>query len=126
MTSFGHIEPETSSARMIVVRANGTSRIMCGRAAAVASATRPRSRSATGRCRVQRLRLGSTVINDKHIGDPATAKEIELTYAKADRGYKVRARGVVMAGFNAMVPYLCPEMPSGQKDALHMAAARDR
>ena len=31
---------------------------------------------------------------------------------------KVRARHVVMAGYNMMIPYLVPEMPQAQKDAL--------
>ena len=59
-TSVEHIERETSSARMIDVRAYGTLRTTCGRPAANASATRPASNRATGRCRCQRLRRGST------------------------------------------------------------------
>ena len=60
LTSVEHIEPETSSARMIDVRAIGTSRSTCGRPAARPSATRLASNRAIGRCRCQRLRLGST------------------------------------------------------------------
>ena len=56
LTSVEHIDRETSRARMIDVRAIGTLRTTCGRPAASASATRPASRSAIGRCRCQRFR----------------------------------------------------------------------
>ena len=60
LTSVAHIEPETSSARMIDVRATATSRSTCGRPAATPSATRLSSSNAIGRCRCQRVRFGST------------------------------------------------------------------
>ena len=51
----------------------------------------------------------------------ATAKEVEVTYLRDGKAYNVRARAVVMACFNAIVPYLVPELPETQKAALHMA-----
>ena len=38
---------------------------------------------------------------------------------RAGRGYTARARGVVLAGYNVMIPYLCPELPAEQQKALH-------
>jgi spermidine dehydrogenase len=66
-----------------------------------------------------RLRLNSTAVRVRHLGDPATANEVEVTYVRAGGSYTARARGVVLAGYNMMIPYLCPELPSEQKKALH-------
>ena len=71
-----------------------------------------------------RIRLSSTVIRASHLGDPLTAKEVEVTYMRDGRPYTVRARGVVMACFNAIVPYLVPDLPESQKAALHMAVRK--
>ena len=71
-----------------------------------------------------RFRLSSTAIRARHLGDPLTAKEVEVTYLRDGRPYSVRTRGVVMACFNAIVPYLVPELPEAQKAALHMAVRK--
>ena len=68
-----------------------------------------------------RIRLSSTAIRAKHLGDPVSAKEVEVTYLRDGKPYTVRARAVVMACFNAIVPYLVPELPEAQKAALHLA-----
>lgn len=66
-----------------------------------------------------RLRLNSIVIRARHLGDPATASQVEVTYLRGGRPFTARARGTVLAGYNMMIPYLCPELPAVQKDALH-------
>jgi spermidine dehydrogenase len=66
-----------------------------------------------------RLRLNSTVVRARHLGEPRTATEVEVTYLRADGAYTARARGVVLACYNMMIPYLCPELPPPQKEALH-------
>ncbi len=71
-----------------------------------------------------RVRLASPVIRAQHLGDPLTAKAVEVTYMRDGRPQTVRARGVVMACFNAIVPYLVPELGQAQKDALHMAVRK--
>jgi spermidine dehydrogenase len=65
-----------------------------------------------------RLRLNSTAVRVRHVGDPRSASEVEVAYVRAGRGYAVRARGVVLAGYNMMIPYLCPELPADQQKAL--------
>ncbi|HSB75977.1 MAG TPA: hypothetical protein VLC12_10025, partial [Terriglobales bacterium] len=65
-----------------------------------------------------RIRLNSTAVEVRHVGEPASAKEVEVTYALAGKGYKVRGNGVVLACWNMMVPYLCEQMPEKQKKAL--------
>ena len=41
-----------------------------------------------------------------------------MTYVRAGRTERVRARRVVLACYNMVVPYLCPELPEPQKEAL--------
>jgi spermidine dehydrogenase len=66
-----------------------------------------------------RLRLNSIVIRARHIDGAPPAAAVEVTYLRGGRPYTARARGVVMACYNMMIPYLCPELPPAQKDALH-------
>jgi spermidine dehydrogenase len=66
-----------------------------------------------------RLRLNSTVVRVRHVGDPARARAVEVTYLRDGRAYTVRAGGCVLACWNMMIPYLCPELPAPQKAALH-------
>ena len=66
-----------------------------------------------------RLRLNSTVVAARNIGSPASAGEVEVTYAQGKQVSKVRAKGCVLACWNVMIPYLCPELPEKQKQALH-------
>ncbi len=65
-----------------------------------------------------RIRLSSTVILARHRGEAASAKDVEVRYARGGRVYAVRAKKVVLACWNMMIPYLCPELPAEQKEAL--------
>lgn len=65
-----------------------------------------------------RIRLSSTVVRAHNVGDPAAAKEVEVSYARDKKLYNVRAKGAVLACWNMMIPYLCPELPDAQKEAL--------
>jgi spermidine dehydrogenase len=65
-----------------------------------------------------RLRLNSTAIHARNIGDPATAKEVEVTYVKDGRSRTVRAAACVLACWNMVIPFMCPELSDKQKDAL--------
>jgi spermidine dehydrogenase len=69
-----------------------------------------------------RIRLNSTVVRARHSGDPAAATEVEIAYARDGALHSVRARGCVLACYNMMIPYLCPELPEQQKAALHYAS----
>lgn len=71
-----------------------------------------------------RIRLRSTVVRARHSGDPGGAKEVELTYVRGGKAYRVKAGACVMACFNAVVPYLCPDLPEKQKEALHMSVRK--
>jgi spermidine dehydrogenase len=65
-----------------------------------------------------RIRLSSTVLKVQHDGDPATARSVHVTYTDGTVR-RVRAAACVLACYNAVVPYLCPELPEEQKQALH-------
>jgi spermidine dehydrogenase len=66
-----------------------------------------------------RIRLNSIAIRARHLGDPASANHVEVTYVRGGKAFTARARGTVLACYNMMIPYLCPELPPAQKDALH-------
>jgi len=66
-----------------------------------------------------RLRLNSTVIRVRNLGEPQAAREVEVTYVRGGRAFTARAGGAVLAGYNMMIPYLCPELPAVQRQALH-------
>jgi spermidine dehydrogenase len=64
-----------------------------------------------------RLRLNSTAVRVRHLGDPETAGEVEVTYVCSGTARRVRAAGCVLAGYGVMVPLLCPELPERQRQA---------
>jgi spermidine dehydrogenase len=65
-----------------------------------------------------RIRLNSTVVKAQHVGDPASAKEVEITYVLGGQARRARSANCILACYNMVIPYLCPEMPAKQKDAL--------
>jgi spermidine dehydrogenase len=68
-----------------------------------------------------RIRLNSTVVRAKHLGDPQTTNEVEVTYVRGGKAHKVKAAHCVLACYNMVIPYLCPEMSEKQKEALAYA-----
>ena len=68
-----------------------------------------------------RIRLNSTVLNVRHDGPPERAKEVVVTYSRLGKLYDVRAGGCVMACWNMFIPYMVPELPAKQKEALAYA-----
>jgi spermidine dehydrogenase len=65
-----------------------------------------------------RIRLNSPVVRVRHLGDPATAKQVEVAYASGGKVHTVTAKGVVLACWNTMIPWICPSLPAHQKEAL--------
>jgi spermidine dehydrogenase len=68
-----------------------------------------------------RIRLNSTAVRAKHVGDPKGAKEVEVTYVRGGQAHRVRTASCVLACYNMVIPYLCPEMSDKQKEALAYA-----
>jgi spermidine dehydrogenase len=65
-----------------------------------------------------RIRLNSTVVNVRNAGDPESAREVTVTYVRDGQARSVRGATCVLACWNMIIPYLCPEMSSKQKEAL--------
>ncbi len=68
-----------------------------------------------------RIRLNSTVVRVKHRGDPASAKEVEVSYARGGKVYTAKAKNAILACWHVIIPYLCEELPEPQKEALASA-----
>ena len=68
-----------------------------------------------------RIRLNSTVVKVKHLGDPATAKDVEVTYASGKSVKTVRAAHCILACWHVVIPYIAAELPDAQKEALASA-----
>jgi spermidine dehydrogenase len=66
-----------------------------------------------------RVRLNSTVVGVRNVGDPNVSREVEVTYASGKQVFSLRAGSCVLACWNMTIPYLCPELPGPQKEALH-------
>ena len=67
-----------------------------------------------------RLRLNSTVVKVQNIGELTRETATAVTYVRDGKAYTIRARHCVLACYNAMIPYLCPDLPEPQKAALRM------
>lgn len=65
-----------------------------------------------------RIRLNSTVVRVRHLGEPSSAREVDVTYVRDGQLFEVRGQRCVLACYGSMVPYLCPELPTKQKEAL--------
>jgi spermidine dehydrogenase len=70
-----------------------------------------------------RIRLNSTAVRVRHAGSthPVQATEVEVAYARGGKVYNARAKHTILACWNAMIPYICEELPGSQKEALAFA-----
>ncbi len=62
-----------------------------------------------------RVRLNSTVVHARHTQNQ---KAVDVTFVHGKNAYTVRADRCILAGYNGTIPYLCPELPTEQKEAL--------
>jgi spermidine dehydrogenase len=69
-----------------------------------------------------KIRLNSTAVNVRHLAESGASssghKDVEVAYMRGGKLYNVRAKHSVLACYNMMIPYLCPELPQAQKEAL--------
>jgi spermidine dehydrogenase len=70
---------------------------------------------------VTRIRLNSTVVKVNHLGDPAAAKEAEVSYFSDGKLKTVRAMNCILACWHVVIPYIAQELPEAQKAALASA-----
>ena len=60
-----------------------------------------------------RLRLSSTVVKLQNVGT-----HVDVLYMSAGSVRHVRARNAIYAGYYAMLPYICPDLPDAQRTAV--------
>jgi len=69
------------------------------------------------------LRLNSTVVRVRNVAragrDSRHQADVEVAYATGTDVFSVRAGACVLACWNMAIPYLCPDLPEKQKEALH-------
>jgi spermidine dehydrogenase len=68
-----------------------------------------------------RIRLNSTAVHIRHRGEPSTARQLDVTYVSSNKAHRVQTSRCVLACYNAVAPYLCPEFPEAQRKALALA-----
>jgi spermidine dehydrogenase len=66
-----------------------------------------------------RIRLSSIVVRARNLDAAAGPGGVEVAYVRGDKVFTVQAKDCVLASWNMMIPYLCPELPAAQKRALH-------
>ncbi len=67
------------------------------------------------------IRLNSTVVRAQNVGggsNDASSGQVDVTYVRDSQAHVVRGAACVLACWNMVIPYLCPEMTDKQKEAL--------
>ena len=65
-----------------------------------------------------RIRLNSTAVHARNLGDVAHPKGVEVTYVRGGEARAVQGKQCILACWNMLIPYMCPEMPDAQKTGL--------
>ena len=65
-----------------------------------------------------RLRLNSTAVHVENTSRGGSTPGVAVTYMQAGQAYTVSGRQCVLACWNMMIPFICPEIPAAQKKAL--------
>ncbi|EED36596.1 twin-arginine translocation pathway signal [Luminiphilus syltensis NOR5-1B] len=61
-----------------------------------------------------RIRLNSTAVHAVNVDGDV----VDVSYVTEGKAYTVRGRRCILAGYNGMIPHLCPELPEVQKGNL--------
>jgi spermidine dehydrogenase len=64
-----------------------------------------------------RVRLSSTVVSVRHNGDPKTADSLSISYVRAGKVYRVRARSTVIAGGSWTAKHIVKDLPAEHANA---------
>ena len=67
-----------------------------------------------------RIRLNSTVINVEHEGSPGNSSDVFVNYINDNQQYQVKAKAVVMACYNMIIPHIVSGLPEEQAAALKL------
>jgi spermidine dehydrogenase len=65
-----------------------------------------------------RIRLNSTAVHARNLGRPGQSEGVEVTYVHGGETRAVEGNACILACWNMLIPYLCPELPEAQKKGL--------
>jgi spermidine dehydrogenase len=67
-----------------------------------------------------RIRLNSTAVHVQHSSASPAGKDnqVQVSYMRGGKLHTATGKGCVLACYNTMIPYICPELPAAQKEAL--------
>ncbi len=65
-----------------------------------------------------RIRLNSTAVHVQHVNAADISKGVQVAYVRGGKLQTVSAKNCILACYNGMIPYLCPELPEKQKESL--------
>jgi len=65
-----------------------------------------------------RVRLNSTVVHAVNTHAAAEGEAVAVTYVRGGQAHVVKGKACILASWNMVIPYLCPEMSDAQKEAL--------
>ncbi|MGB9286240.1 MAG: NAD(P)-binding protein, partial [Candidatus Sulfotelmatobacter sp.] len=68
-----------------------------------------------------KIRLNSTAVRVRHLGDAATTKDVEVAYARGGKVYTAKAKNCILACWHVVIPYICEDLPQKQREALGSA-----
>lgn len=65
-----------------------------------------------------RIRLNSTVVHVQQANTLGKPQEVFVSYVRGGKVHSVTGKNCVLACYNVMIPYICPDLPDKQKEAL--------
>lgn len=65
-----------------------------------------------------RIRLNSTVVDVRNAAGQGATQEVQIAYMRGGKLHTVTGKNCVLACYNGMIPYICPEIPAEQSKAL--------
>src|ERR1700688_1303807 len=69
-----------------------------------------------------RIRLNSTVVNVRNVvsqgAEHGRAQDVQIAYMRGGKLRTVTGKNCVLACYNGMIPYICPDVPAEQSKAL--------
>src|ERR1700719_3363656 len=65
-----------------------------------------------------RIRLNSTVVHVRNAAGHDTTQKVQVAYMRGGKLHTVTGKNCVLACYNGMIPYICPDIPVEQSKAL--------
>ena len=65
-----------------------------------------------------RLRLESTVVRVEQEGGEKSTGPVQVDYVRQGKTHRVRAKSTILACYHSIIPFLCPQLPQPQRQAL--------